>query len=969
MPAPNLGERVAAALAGRYTVGGELGRGGMATVYLGHDPKHDRPVAIKVLHPEIAAALGTERFLQEIRIAARLTHPHILPLHDSGEAAGLLFYVMPFVDGESLRTRLARERQLPVAEAVRITCEVADALSYAHTHQVVHRDIKPENILLEAGHAVVADFGIARAIGAAGGQTLTATGIAVGTPAYMSPEQAAASGAELDGRSDLYSLGCVLYEMLAGQPPFTGPTVDAVVRQHMATPAPSLERTRPPVPAHVSRAVARALAKDPAHRFADTRAFAAALGPAAPAARRTRHRGLRLAVAMVIALLLVAVFRRPAAVLWARYRVLPSLQSRVAAGDWETAYRLAQRVDAILPSDSSFVALRATFADTVSIDGTPVGARVYRRAYHAGRDVAWELLGAAPLPRVVLPRLPAVSQFKFEAPGFVTGYDIGAASPILGGFRPALRFALVPDTASPAGMVRVPGGEVLTGIPQLDPAERAWIGDFYIDRLEVTNREYQEFVDSGGYRRRDLWVDDFVEDGRRLTWEQALARFVDQTGRPGPATWEVGRYPPDRGDHPVSGVSWFEAAAYARFRGKRLPNVFQWARAARFEASAAIVAASNLDRTRDGTVPVGTLGGMTGSGALDMAGNVREWCFNEAHPGRSRYILGGGWNDPAFAFFESATHSPFDRTATNGIRLARSVVDEPRETTADRLVAPLFRDYRVERPVPDAAFQFFRRLYTYDPSPLQPRVERRDSSAQWIREKVSFAAAYGGERVTAYLFLPRRGRPPYQTVLYFPASPALRQRSSDTLLGVGIFDYLVQGGRAVIYPVYKGTYERGEGTRFSDPDPSNRYKEHVVQWLKDVSRSVDYLGTRPDLDTTKLGYLGFSWGGRMGAVILSIESRFDAAVLTVAGLNFRRAQPEVDDINYLPHVRAPVLMLNGRHDNTFPLETGARPMFELLGTPPDRKRFVIVDGVHYVPRHTLIRESLDWFDRYLGPVR
>jgi formylglycine-generating enzyme required for sulfatase activity/dienelactone hydrolase len=930
--------------------------------------KHDRPVAIKVLHPEIAAALGTDRFLQEIRIAARLTHPHILPLHDSGEAQGLLFYVMPFVDGESLRGRLARERQLPVDAALRIASEVADALSYAHAHQIVHRDIKPENILLEAGHAVVADFGIARAIGAAGGQTLTATGIAVGTPAYMSPEQASASGAELDGRSDLYSLGCVLYEMLAGEPPFSGPTSAAVVHQHMSAPTPSLERHRPSVPADVSRAVKRALAKDPAERFADTRAFAAALGGVAPAPPRPRRQGRVLAAAIVLALLLAAALRKTPGVLWARYSALPSLQSHVAGGDWEAAYHLAQRVEGILPHDSSLVALRVTFADTVSIDGTPAGARVFRRAYNAGTDAEWELLGTAPLTRVVLPRLPVVSQFKFEAPGFVTGFDIGAASPILAGPRPLLRFALAPDTVSPAGMVRVPGGDVFTGIPQLDPTERALIGDFYIDRLEVTNRDFQEFVDSGGYRRRDVWVQDFVLDGRRLSWEQAMARFVDQTGRPGPATWEAGRHSPERADHPVSGVSWYEAAAYARFRGKRLPNVFQWARAARFEASAAIVSMSNMERVRGGTAPVGSFGGMTGSGALDMAGNVREWCFNEAQAGRSRYILGGGWNDPAFAFFESATHSPFDRTATNGIRLARSVADEPTGAAADRLVAPLFRDYRAERPVPDREFQFFRRLYAYDPSPLQARVERSDSSAPWIREKVSFAAAYGGERVTAYLFLPRRGRPPYQTVVYFPASPALRQRSSETLLGVGMFDYLVQGGRAVIYPVYKGTYERGDGTRFSDPDQSNRYKEHVVQWLKDVSRTVDYLGTRPDIDTTRLGYLGFSWGGRLGGVVLAIESRFDAAVLTVAGLNFRPAQPEVDDINYLPHVRAPVLMLNGRHDNTFPLATGARPMFELLGTPSDRKRFVIVEGVHYVPRHTLIRESLDWFDRYLGPV-
>jgi len=207
--------RLTAALAGRYRIESELGAGGMATVYLAQDLKHRRQVAIKVLKPELASVLGPERFLREIEIAAQLTHPHILPLYDSGEAEGLLYYVMPYVEGESLRDRITREKQLPLDDALQVARETADALSYAHSHGVIHRDIKPENILLESGHAVVADFGIARAISAAGGERLTETGLAVGTPAYMSPEQAAGEK-NLDGRSDLYALGCVLYEMLAG---------------------------------------------------------------------------------------------------------------------------------------------------------------------------------------------------------------------------------------------------------------------------------------------------------------------------------------------------------------------------------------------------------------------------------------------------------------------------------------------------------------------------------------------------------------------------------------------------------------------------------------------------------------------------------------------------------------------------------------------------------------------------------
>ncbi len=229
-------DRLRTALADRYAIKRELGQGGMATVYLAEDLKHERRVAIKVLRTELAAVLGPERFLREIRLTAQLNHPHILPLLDSGEAAGLLYYVMPLMEGESLRERLHREQRLSIDEAVSLACEVADALSYAHGRGLVHRDVKPENVLLTAGHAVLSDFGIARAIDAASSETLTQTGVALGTPAYMSPEQVAGEK-DLDGRSDIFSLGCVLYETLSGEPPFTGPTTRAVIARRFSAPA------------------------------------------------------------------------------------------------------------------------------------------------------------------------------------------------------------------------------------------------------------------------------------------------------------------------------------------------------------------------------------------------------------------------------------------------------------------------------------------------------------------------------------------------------------------------------------------------------------------------------------------------------------------------------------------------------------------------------------------------------------
>src|SRR5438128_9244769 len=260
----------------------------MATVYLARDLKHGRPVALKVLRPEIAAALGPERFLRELEVAAQLTHPHILPLHDSGQAAGFLYYVMPYIERESLRDRLEREGQLPLEEALRITREVASALSYAHSHDVVHRDIKPENILRSGGEAVVADFGIARAIVAAGPEKLTDTGLAVGTPGYMSPEQATAH-VQIDGRADTYALGCVLYEMLAGHPPFLGTTAQEVLARHTLDPVPPLRTIRREVPPALEHAVLKALAKLPADRFATAAAFSDALTQAGAPPSLTRQ--------------------------------------------------------------------------------------------------------------------------------------------------------------------------------------------------------------------------------------------------------------------------------------------------------------------------------------------------------------------------------------------------------------------------------------------------------------------------------------------------------------------------------------------------------------------------------------------------------------------------------------------------------------------------------------------------------
>ena len=423
--------RLAAALADRYRLERPLGEGGMAIVYAAEDLRHRRQVAVKMLRPELCASLGADRFLREIEIVAGLRHPHILPLYDSGEADGLLYYVMPLVEGETLRARIDRERQLPIDDALRYAREVADALAYAHARGVVHRDIKPENILIEADHAVVADFGIAKAVAAAGHRTaLTKTGTSIGTPAYMSPEQAAGD-ADLDGRSDLYSLACVLYEMLAGQTPFTGVTTESLFRQHLVVPPPPVTQYRPAVPPAVSDALMRALAKSPADRFNPVGQFSAALAqpthtsPSAPtvpiaAARRPLRRLAAIAVGLV---LLVA------AVAW----MVASRAGRGAAS--------GERSVAVLPfenigGDTSVVPLvLGVHAEMVTqltkIAGLKVTSRTsaieYRDSEKGDREIASEL-GVATLLRGTIQRSGGQVRFSVALADAPNGRELWAES-------------------------------------------------------------------------------------------------------------------------------------------------------------------------------------------------------------------------------------------------------------------------------------------------------------------------------------------------------------------------------------------------------------------------------------------------------------------------------------------------------------------------------------------------------------
>ncbi len=464
----------------------------------------------------------------------------------------------------------------------------------------------------------------------------------------------------------------------------------------------------------------------------------------------------------------------------------------------------------------------------------------------------------------------------------------------------------------------------MPGVEHLPPQD---LGDFFVDRYEVTNRAYKRFVEAGGYEKPDYWKEPFVENGRTLTFAEAMARFRDKTQRPGPATWEVGDYPEGQGDHPVTGVSWYEAAAYAAFAGKRLPSVYHWDRVALTWASGDIVPLSNLAGT--GLVPTGRTAAMNRYGTYDLAGNAREWCANASSRG-GRFILGGGWNDPPYAFNDAYAQSAWDRSETNGFRCIQYPDASTPDASLEAEVPFPFRDFRSEPGVSDETFALFLNQYRYDDSRSTPQVEETREEEDYTRQKVAFDAAYGGERMAAYLFLPKNGSPPFQTVVLFPGSGAIHTRSSASLTP-GLFLFLLKSGRALLYPVYKSTFERGDGLASDYPDETSNWKDHVVMWGKDLRRSIDYLETRPDVDAARLAYMGYSWGAAMGPIMMAVEPRFKAGIVVVAGLNFQHSLPEVDEVHYAPRVKIPVLMLNGKYDFFFPYETSQRPLLRAAG--------------------------------------
>jgi len=967
-------------LAGKYKTIEILGRGGMGIVYKAEDTKLRRNVALKFLPPELIQNEEVrERFVLEAQTAAALSHPNICTIHEIDEEGGKSFIAMEYVEGQSLKEKIEKG-PLEIDEALNISIQVAEGLEEAHKKGIIHRDIKSANIMVtDKGQAKVMDFGLAKVKGAT---LLTREGTTLGTVAYMSPEQA--RGREVDHRSDIWSLGIVLYEMLSGQLPFKGDREASILYSVVHEEPKPLKEIKRGLPLELQQIVNRALRKKPESRYSsaaeiikDLKKYqdvlrAEELGALNLRTLLRRIRKPRIAIpavslTLVISLVAVWFFNHQAKIRWAREEVLPEVERLVEASwrDFTEPYRLAEEAEKYIPRDPKLAELFSKCSLNINIKTEPQGADIYMKEYKAP-DSEWEYLGVSPIENVRLPI--GILRLKMEKEGYETVMAASSTWDIV--MKPKNRLipidlvrVLDEKGSIPEGMVRVPGAK--TDLGELD--------DFFIDKYEVTNRQYKEFIDRGGYRNREYWKHKFIKDGRVLTWEEAMAEFVDQTDRPGPATWQAGDYPEGQDDYPVSGVSWYEAAAYAEFSGKTLPTGHHWGIARGeytpmiqwFQLGGYAIFAPFSNFQGKGPAPVGNNQGMTSYGAYDMAGNVREWCWNKIQQGR--LIRGGAWNDNTYMFREMSQASPFDRSSRNGFRCA--LYPDPEkipESVLQMAKVGETRDFYKEKPVPDSIFQFYKEQFSYDKTDLNASVESRDESSEyWIQEKITFDAAYGRERVIAILFLPKNTAPPYQTVIYFPGEQAIYRNSSKEIesdLEFKVFlSFIVKNGRAALYPVYKGTMERRDDTLIDG-------RTIQIQRVKDYKRCIDYLETRQDIDCDKLAYYGISWGGWLGPIITAVEERLKASVLLAGGLIWKR-RPAANPFNYVTRVKTPTLMINGKYDTSFLYDTSIKPLFDLLGTPDEHKELKLYETDHIPPRNEFIKETLAWLDRYLGPVK
>jgi formylglycine-generating enzyme required for sulfatase activity len=990
---------------GAYRLLGLLGKGGMGEVHLALDTRLGRNVAIKFLSgSSLDDEQARKRLLREARAAATLDHPNICAIHEIGEENGRSFIVMQCVEGETLAAVFQR-KVLDVNDVLAVAIQIADALADAHAHNIIHRDIKPANIIIDSrGQAKVLDFGLAKLLPAlteeegyaATASVVSTPGVVAGTVPYMSPEQA--RGEKLDGRTDVFSLGVLLYEGLSGRQPFTRPSMSETLSAILTHEPPSLASIAPDTPPALQQIVARCLVKDKTQRYQsaaevrdDLRKLAEAIraerrSGAAPASPLWRRSSWRAAALALLLLLLVAgggwVYWRNAQRSWARDAVgrVEALSQRE---EFFAAYDLALQVEQYLPNDPTLTRLTGTIADDLSVVTDPPGAQVFLERFapdESGGFPPRKIIGVTPITHHRIAR--GAYLVSIEKTGYA-GLERPVSGVILrlGGLlvpSPPVRLEakLIDAAKTPPRMVFVPGGDYRLVSWSRPTAERVRLDAYFIDKYEVSNREFKEFISAGGYLKREFWSHPFVKDGRELPWDQEVRELKDRTGLPGPRSWTNQDFPEGKAEHPVTDISWYEAAAYAAFRGKELPTVFQWEKAARNGQTMPTgmlmpwgLLVGKTERRANfggrGTLPVDTLEfGSSPYGCYHMAGNVAEWCRNPFATGFA--TTGGAWDDEPFFFGRYGDYPGFYGSDKLGFRCVRNLPG----ATSDQGAMPLLAKTEVPvfTPVSEATFRSWEEHYRYTQSPLDATIVEVKATDDWRREKVTYAGAEG-ERATAYLYLPTHHAPPWQTIQFVPADDVFFGHMALPVRVEATLAPFIKSGRAVLAVVLKGFPEREWPTSRTPPlRETVEYRDQILNWMIDERRGLDYVATRTDLDASRVAYAALSVDGGLKLGLPAIDPRYRSVILVGAALYQGDTQllPEINPVNLVPYIRAPKLVIQGRYDEDSRLKTQAEPLHKLLREP---KRILLYDGGHIPALEFFVPAVNGWLDETLGPVK
>ena len=960
---------------GRYEIRSRLGAGGMGEVHLAYDHDLEREVAVKVISETDASSDLVRRFLQEARASSALSHPNVATVYEIGTHGEQRFIAMELVQGETLRAMM-RRGPLPEPDITSLATQIASGLAAAHEAGIIHRDIKPENIMVRRdGLAKILDFGLAKLREVNEDQATalrTGTGVTMGTLAYMSPEQL--SGGTVTPASDVFSLGVVLYEMIGRTRPFDGPTSSEIA-------AAILTKTPPPAGSNpkLSAVILKALEKKPEARYATAGEMLEDLRmitgpPGLVAEPRTRRSRTPLAVAAAVIVILAistAVWLKTRAEQRDRAReAITVAEKHLASHNYPAAWETATAALEILPAEQRLRDVVAKSSERVTFESTPAGATVYLERFEppAPRMRA----GVTPL---TIPNLPHADYIViFEKEGYAAARRPLPQFPVLvrGEITPvrpaAVAVTLVEASRVPENMDAVEGGEyTLKGWQRMSNAP-VQLDDFLIDRFEVTNAEFEEFVRAGAYRIPSLW--------KTLPFEQ-VDSFRDTTGLPGPRGWAGGTPPSGLAKHPVTGVSWHEASAFAAWKGKQLPTIYQWEKAARFPATrgfastfpwgllgeGAVGSTERMNFNGRGTMPAdGMPFGIGPFGSHHMAGNVSEWTRNPLSPGYA--TRGGSWNDALYSFGKTAALPAMYASSEVGFRCVKPLEGKG-ENQGEFALEPSGFVPKYE-PVGDEEFAKLAARYEYVRTPPKARVVRRVDQGDWIKEEIAYEV--DGQTVPAHLYLPKNFRRPLQVVHFSPAGDvysgwrALDQSIELTMAPV------IRGGRAVFAVVMPGFIGRPRSPGFTAPDSrSDEYTDFTARQVRELRQGIDYLASRNDLDLARLSFVAVSAGSWEGIVLAALEDRYRSVMLIGSGISSEEITdtPAANRINFAPRIRGPKLMLQGRYDDSAPLDSVARPLFDILSEP---KRLEIFDGGHVPKSEIRVRMITGWLDETVGKV-